>query len=778
MNILDGIASFTRATPSGTPSPRNDSPRTGSPRAGSSRATSPRHSPRCEDPLTNFAKSKMPGTLHLVQRGQESLYFKLIEKTFQLLNDLQFHCLPLKYRSLGIKHYIAAETEKKRQDMESLYNSWLDKEQLYIEELVGPLDDLTAEQEELIPRIRQSIFTALYIEQDERKKQDPFQPFVSICGISGQKNASYHASMMQAKMQQQSEKSFQDKIRKTGCYFEEFFQKKTINPAKLSAGEKQAALAAKIAITEARLKASYDEPQNCPSGDITFQFQLLATMLRGSSFAANLSNWEEIHAQYEAAEVKLSADKKWSDYSKREEAVFEELHGFAISTFSAKEKTFYSCVRTAIYRVIYEEQASGLPFHSICDKAGELNEEYWIDRLDALAKKNKETPLEDPHPLKHYTDYDVLRTNTAPPKTKADGITDDSRLRTQGAVTPDFCASVLASIKQCAKQISQKAAGTQQALFNSTAITTEEKIIFLLNEYCETLAHTHYIRGLTQTMLTKMNIRVALVPPSLSGMTAGPLRLSRKSDADKTPGLLRKMSGSLVEKKLGLDSPLQLRKSPIPDAGNQQAAQSEPEFEKECRLFQEELKTARKYVKLITDERIAGADEALEYFRIYAISLQVMANDLKTLSNMLQAFATSLQAQGAARQERHSVRGGSQSRRNSSMGIRPRSRPLLTESTFEPPLRTRSVSLMTKTIPMLSHIKSPEVAAGSPDLSPPDSPRIADMNPEKFTQKASALLQLHHLFIEVHDLIAAEVEKASGTIQETNLTKQFEDMTL
>lgn len=804
MSLFDSLT-FNRGTPPGIPSPRTNSsransPRANSPRTNSSMTNSPRasspqaNSPRTEDALIQFARVKMPGTLHLVQRGQDSPYFKLIEKTFQLLNDLQFHCLPLKYRSLGIKHYIATETDKRRDEMEAIYNDWIDKEQAYIEQRVGSLEELTAEQQELIPRIRQSIFTALYHEQDARKKQDPFQPFFSICNAEGQKNASYHASLMQAKTRQQTEKTHQERIKKITGLIDDHLAKKGIHIAKLQPDEKRLVQAAKIATVEARLKASYDETTGCPSDTIAFEFEMLKALSRGSPFATAFSSWEEVHAELEASQAKQLADKKWAEYSKKEESVFEELHGFAYNTLSEKEKAFYNGVRAAIYRVIYEEQAADLPFHSIYNKEGDLNEDYWIDKLDALAKKNRETPLEDHYALKHYTDYDVLRTNTAPPKTKADGITDDSRLRTTGAITPDFCAAVLTNIKQYARTIKQRVTPqtcvephpeANHTIFNAQSVTTEEKILFLLDEYCEALGHTHYIRGHTQMLLTKMNIKVLLGQPSLSGIIPTELRKSRKSDADKTPGLLRKVSGNLAGKKI--ESPSIIRKSPNPDPSTPaplQGNQAESEFEKECHLFQEELKAARKISQRITEERVAGSDDGIAYFRIYAISLKIMSAELKKLSNMLQDFAASLQTQIAARQERNSSRITDQYRRNSSLRVRPRARPLVGDSTFEPPLRARSVSLMgAKNSPPIlilptSFPTGNTSATDSTDASPPDSPRVADMNPEKFAKNAALLLKLHTLFTEAHEMISAEVEKASPDIQEANITGKLAQLTL
>ncbi len=751
---------------------------TSSPLPQSPRFSSPSGSPRVDDTIIQYARAKLPQTFQLIRRGQESNLFKVIEKTFEVLNDLQFQCLPHKYRALGTQHYIASQTRAKAEQMDQLYDEWLEKEQEYIELRLGySFDELTDKELDLIPLIRQTIFSVLYQEQEELKAQDPFHAFLSIASIDGSKNSGYYPSLMQVNQRDQNRSSAQQRAEKTNRLYEENLKERGYDFAKMSQRDKELVRASQAAFLEARLSVICDESQEMFYENISLQFEVLAAGVKSSSLSSTMTSWEEKRCQQDVVRAKDEADKKWALYAKREAVAFEQLYGYKLKNLSDDQRMFCNVVRSSIYQLIYEEQSEDLPFVSICNERGELNEEYWIDRLNAQARKNRETPIEEPWHFKDFRDYDVVRINTAPPKAKADGITDANRMRITGAVTPDFCRNVLESIRMYAQDVQKKVVSARTSaevnyneVFGAEALTLDEKIIYLQNEFCEALAQTHYLRGHTQGVLNKLNIKVVLGEPSLGAKIVQ--RKTRKSDADVAVGILRKSSGSLFEPKQVPERAL-LKKSQTPVEVSQQL--ESPRFDKSCfdqgcQRLDQEIQQLLSHTK---SENVRGAitgdEEPREYFNTYAISLEYVSKELNRLICMLQSFAETLQAEETSRlAKRAAAKFKTKNRRTSSIALRPKSRSKLVAEGVAP-LRTRSASLMvpkssmTKVSPMqilrTSVSSPPEI--GTAEISPPGSPRASDINPERFLETARLLSSARNLFIKAAEVISRETSLAS-----------------
>lgn len=140
----------------------------------------------------SFVKEHLPSVYKLVKLGQYGTLFKLIEKSFCLLTELQLCGIPLQNRNICVRHYLDAETKSKMPQMQRLYSEWLESEAEYIEEAIGKEHVLTEKEKKLIPLVRQSIFTTLYEEQEALKSQDAFHPFLSICSEDGRQNERYY----------------------------------------------------------------------------------------------------------------------------------------------------------------------------------------------------------------------------------------------------------------------------------------------------------------------------------------------------------------------------------------------------------------------------------------------------------------------------------------------------------------------------------------------------------------------------------------------------------
>lgn len=910
-----------------------------------------------------FVKSKLPSIYKVVKLGQKSHFFKLIEKTFLLLNDLQFCCLPLQYRNLCVKHYIDFESKKKLNEMEREHEEWLENEAIYIEDAVGNLERLSTREKELLPFIRQSVFSAVYEEQAALKKHNAFAPFLSICNAEGNKNESYFEYIQKREKLLTDKKlgSNRRKIDRFDQFAKEELTKKGVNPAKLKTQEQALVDKTIAAVCEAMRKVTLEDT---PTTRDYFLFDLAQTKLTVIKDASALEQLDETRKATELYTAKDLALETWKTYQKNEDKIFEELCGFKLDRMSPQLRDFRSTVRAITYRLIHEEQlkakvdhylyatfpyfydyvqmhkeylanfehsssddenqsqleafktdlrstidkllkqqyvevhiedyllqfftllptphnksseylrrAKGaltesakqidtliivlhillchlekdkmkvaayktllelckkradftddFPFISICNKKGELNEDYWIDKLNAKAKKNDERPLEDNCDLKAHTDYDIIRINTAPAQAMDDGKTDRTNLRKNGSVTPAFCKAVLQHVKMFSEDLYQKfesanpnntPADTQedrmlsiaQAIMSSSNIRTEEKVIFLQHHYFDTLALTNNARGDTKRLLDKINIQVFTSGTTLLFNNGTSER--RKSQTPGTPqeASLRQSGDQLLGKAPSASRPVQVRKSnPETDNGRTMLKRSvnpmdllvtkrkssfsfevadqsldATKFDDDCVAFQKELDHIRAKIKHLDPSDINPAyEDIVAYISNYSIPLNLLGQQLNTFGSMLQHFAHGLQAEETARLNklaeailhgdplasspgRGDRKGGSfRSPRRATLSSSP---PSFTKSrSFSIHERQTPSGVFATSIPALRLSCSPASAPPvptEPQYIQDAQPHIPKMDPDKFIETSQLLLLMQRCVQDVAKLIRDDITLAT-----------------
>ncbi len=759
------------------------------------------------DTAHGFVRTHLPTLHQLVRTGQNGHFFKLIEKTFHLLNDLQFCCLPLNLRGLCVSHYVAAQTNEKHEEMAKLYDTWLDKESEAIEQEFGFIDDLPEEQVALISFVRQSIFTTLYEEQDKLKAQDPYHPFLSVCDANGEKNTEYYKYIeKREKATAELKKPLnQKKIRRFEGFQAQNLTNNGVQTAKLSTNEAELIDKTVAAVTQTFLNLSLEEPTKMDKD--YFLFDLIQSKVALLQDEKALTNLEYSRRQTEEYIAKDIANDIWKAYSNKENKTFEQVYGFSLERMDPKLRSFRMTLRKIFYKLIYNEQpGEGFPFVSICNRNGVLNESYWIDMLNAQARRNNEKPSEDYCDLEKLPDCEIIRINSAPAQAKEDGITDSTNLRQTGAITPKFCRDVLASMKQFSTEtkeyFTQSDTITGQndplkTIFLSTSLSLYEKIRLLQDEFSDTLAFTNYARGYSKGLLEKLNITYN---PSASGLLvrinpteqrksqnlgksreftllrkSGPIEpVEPKYPAASKPIAIRNPSSTdpetlLLRKSQNRETSIDFLRESSPTPYLEQAPFEDSSLEEDCSDFQKELAHIRKYKKRTPNSPIDSQhQELIECINVYACALKSLGQQLNKFGLLVHHFATGLKQQEDGRLQKIAAQalknddfGSSPRRRGSSIRKRAASPPSSTNRAIRPDFASPRASTGAILIPQLSISPPHRPLAKSPndELHPPAdvSPRIENMNPAKFVETANLCLLVQRVFMDVSQLLSSEI---------------------
>lgn len=469
---------------------------------------SPRKSPKParessteEKAITNYISGNFPILFTLIEKGQSSRFLTLIEQIFYLHTTVQCNCLPVTNRNICVQTFIKDKTEKNAKSMGKLYDEWEQKESQALNAATENRD-LTDREAAIIQAVRDTTFELMYQEQEKLASVDPFQPFLSIFGADGTRNLGYvdtaHAFCEPKALLTQKQ------LQNFHTYFVDFLGLRQMGYEKCTQQERNFLEQGQKAGFEALIKCLRDGP--CTFHDDT-------VLLMGAVASKPTVQYLQ---DLVASNV---AEQEWALYSEKWEGIFGVKFGFAFKSLSPSEVQFLESIRAVYYRLIYEEQKPGLPFVSICNRKGECNENYWIDLLNAQSRARKEKPFTDHRDLKDFSDFDVVSVNTAPYIPQEGSIQDTTGIRREdGSIIKDFCMEVLLSMKEYAESVESRSITPTHAvkqLFENPALSHTDLLHYIQNQFCQSLAETHYVRGLTHTLLKKLNISYTPTSPRL-----------------------------------------------------------------------------------------------------------------------------------------------------------------------------------------------------------------------------------------------------------------------
>ncbi len=710
-----------------------------------------------------FVENHLPHTFRLIKDSNKSRFYRMIENTFALLHDLQFHCLTFKYRALGVSKFIASKKEEKMSEMKERFDQLIERENRYLAEEGYEFSTLSPEQTSIAQTTRLVIFRLIHEEQQALKEQDAFLPFLSIWNAQGEKNSQYKAQMLanQMKKFREIKKETMGKtnefIDRVESLFKEHLAEKKWSYQDLKKPEQLLADAAKESAFQALLKALYTEP-NALFEDHSHLYSTTISYEKGS----NIQYWEQLEELKQKTIASNLTREKWQKYSYRENELFEELYGYKRQNLSPEMQELALTVRTITFKIIYEEQEEigdpfpSLPFASIYDKDGGMNSDYWIDLLDAKTKRMGEKPPGEKIYLKECCDYDIMRILHAPPE--EEGTISTTGLRKNGALTPLFCDEVLQNLLKLSDHVKSKldlnsnATDSEhlQAIFQSNKLSREEQILCFQNEFCDVLSTMYYLQGDSASLFKLMKIHFKKISPRL----------------------------------------LFLAEDPTNKEGTKHDLFSEiSSMEEECETIQKWMEESIRLPKIQTSptKRKQGKDEMNLLIDLvtskmlgYTGVLKMMAEQIGRLGNILNYFSMSL-IDSSILVENPTPR---TRKRNVSLDfavISPRRRFHSLESLPELPPEIATIEKESKavnkssqkgssTMPKLlikSHHRasssttqsnSPKKTTGihSPRIT--DSPRIGEMSPKKFAISSALCLRIQKFFENVAFVIDTEVQ--------------------
>ncbi len=660
-------------------------------------------------------QSQLPHTFQLIKDGQESLLCKIVEDTFHLLGSLQHHCLPLDTRNMATQHYIAMQKHEQAASTLERYTKWKSKEASYLKkalEKVG-LESVLEEDAEFISDVRLSVFALIYEEQHEAKQEHPFSSFLSIFDANGQRNYCYAQKLAKTPRNiinsTQAKKRLELSQERRKKLDECFKMRLDVNGVKYDKKFDDLVRDVTIADRQAIFMRAYEEGIALGDAD-----SFLLDIVMSDLDEANLEYWKSIKAS-------IITDKKWEKYSEREAAIFEEIFEMSKESFTKEEALLYETVRAVYFRLIHEEQVNlALPFVSIFNSKGGMNDDFWIDYQDARAKMRKERPFDDNRHLKEFSDFDVVCINAAPAKMNGGSLEDSTGVRETGSVVKEFCKKVLEELKNSADGIKGSSRSSQVGddvdtlIFKQGEVSIKNQLIVVQDAFCAALANTHFIRGFSAIVLKKMDI--SFIPTS--------------------PRVL----------------PIQK--------------------EEEHPLIQKCTSLAREIQNIKTlDRPITGApdehEEVAMQLQIYGSSMDSMANELKRMGMILQGFASGLRMYSTSPRNDHL-----KPKMHSSDSIIARPTPKLIKTGSMKELSDNN--LETKQMPRVFTptitLMMPRIAALQKSPSPRiDSPRVLKMNPDKFEEVSKLLMSVCEIFKEAAKLILDDCEKLKDAQQMESL---------
>ncbi|MBS0637193.1 MAG: hypothetical protein JSS12_06760 [Verrucomicrobia bacterium] len=470
----------------------------------SSPLNSPKKSPKTtresteeEKATANYVKANFPLLYSTLEKGEESRFLTLIEQIFHLHTTIQCNCLPLTNRNICVESFIRSKTQENEELVTKLHQEWKEKETSAIAAATEERE-LSDREIALINAIRATTFELLYEEQEEITTDDPYLPFYSIFNEFGTRNLGYvdktHAlTESKALATQKQLEGVHDQFHKFLSFRGVEYNSLTEREAWLVEQAQMSSLEAMIAITTQGPCTLHDE----------------SVLLMGAVASTPTVQYLQ---DLVAANI---ADQKWAHYSNEWGHRFRQKFGSPITSLTKSEQEFVELISPVFYQLIYDEQqAHGLPFVSICDRTGECNRAYWIEKLNAEARAKKEKPFEDYRHLKDYSDLDVVSLNTAPYIPKDGSIRDSTGIRHEtGSKIKDFCQSVLISMQQYAETVEKER--EIEKLFEDQTTSHTDLLHYIQNQFCQSLATIHYLRGLTHTLSKKLNTSYVPTSPRL-----------------------------------------------------------------------------------------------------------------------------------------------------------------------------------------------------------------------------------------------------------------------
>lgn len=226
-----------------------------------------------------------------------------------------------------------------------------------------------------------------------------------------------------------------------------------------------------------------------------------------------------------ASKCEQESKIKWEKYSRSEKELFVKIYESSIESLSSMEQNLLAKFKEAVWQVINEEQEENakdfpsLPYVSIFNSLGELDDCYWINLLDAKAKRNGENPLPEPLPLGQYDDFEVAHIRNAPDSAAGGGVEDLKGMRQEtGGITPKYCDEILNSFLKHSEKVKDEATrlltsstsdtddNFHRVIYSHPQFTKEDRIRYLQNQFCTALCDLHYTRGESKLILKEMNI--------------------------------------------------------------------------------------------------------------------------------------------------------------------------------------------------------------------------------------------------------------------------------
>lgn len=455
-----------------------------------------------------FVKQHLQHTFHVLAESHRNSFFPLVQYTFGLLHDLQFTCLTSHDRSCGIHLFMTSQQKKNREEMEERYQQWTEKEKQYLRDAGYGLENLSQDQKNALQAARKVFFQLVHEEQKSLKESDPFLPFSSVWNAKGEKNADFALrwSTHQMKKFKNSQMKGKNKafIDKVDLFFKAHLGEKKRYEA-LTQEQQLLADAAKESALKALLQTLYSDPETLLH-DHTHIYDTALSYDRSETRFF----WENLEKLKIDAQASLMLQERWTKCVQRENELLQPVY------FMGDFQKLVKDIRSIIFKIIDEEQQElsrdfpSLPFVSIYDQDGNLNLDFWIDHLDAKAKRNGER-LPDKVHLKDCCDYDIMRilhspveeANTVGPTGKRNGL-----------ITPDFCHEILETMKEF-YDLQKKKLGLRattddleqlQAVFQDSKLSREEQILCFQNEFCDVLSTLHYLQGDSAIVLQRLNI--------------------------------------------------------------------------------------------------------------------------------------------------------------------------------------------------------------------------------------------------------------------------------
>lgn len=480
----------------------------------------------------------------LIKEGESSRYVQFLQTVFQLLNNLHFHCLLPSLRTFGVTRYIVTETERQLPEMQALYDAWQVKEAQYLKEYGFDLEKLNGSQTDLRECMRETVFELFFTEQIERAGTRPSEPFISIWDHQGRKNPEYSNFLVNLRRRKSHGKEKRNPLDPKAIEKIEKMYQATMGENGMKKSTKETETG-RLSVLEAHYQfLSQDSEAHVEEALLLLEHILYLlkngeTKLSSQAKAQKISKWEGELAQ-KTEQDKQKKEKRlldkavkemtiqWNAFSKREEDIFESLYEEGFKSLSVQETDLVNAVKRSVYRVIHEEQAAitkkfgPLPFYSIFNPKGELNTRYWVDELDARARKNGEKPFEEYRSLDKFSDYDVVNARYSLQSTQLRGQDARGMRLETGGIIPAFCEKIVnhmgvesgGMIKTAAERLAKPGGASQQsitdkselyeAIFAGEEFTLEEKMKVFVNAFCQALVNVHYMRGETQKFCALM----------------------------------------------------------------------------------------------------------------------------------------------------------------------------------------------------------------------------------------------------------------------------------